>query len=263
VRRSLIAAAVAIACSLGAAAPAHAATACRNQRPVVLVHGTFENSVDNWSALRPQLTALGYCVFAIDYGQRPPGSPIGGTAHVADSAGQLAAFVDRVLAATGTSQVDIVGHSQGGMMPRYYLKHLGGASKVHALIGLVPSNHGTTASGIANLVAAIPGASAAFAQGCPACTDQFTGSAFLRDLNAGGDTIPGVAYTVITTRYDEVVTPYTSAFLSGPGVRNIVVQSQCPADVTEHIGISYDPIALHDVRNALDPAHATPVGCLG
>jgi triacylglycerol esterase/lipase EstA (alpha/beta hydrolase family) len=149
------------------------------------------------------------------------------------------------------------------MMPRYYLKELGGASKVHALIGLVPSNHGTTASGIADLVAAIPGASAVFAQGCPACTDQFTGSPFLGDLNAGGDTVAGVAYTVITTRYDEVVTPYTSAFLSGPNVRNIVVQNQCPVDITEHVGISYDPVALHDVRNALDPAHATPVGCTG
>ena len=35
------------------------------------------------------------------------------------------------------------GHSQGGMMPRYYLKFLGGASKVDDLVGLAPSNHGT------------------------------------------------------------------------------------------------------------------------
>jgi hypothetical protein len=34
------------------------------------------------------------------------------------------------------------------MMPRYYLKFLGGASSVHTLIGLAPSNHGTTLDGI-------------------------------------------------------------------------------------------------------------------
>ena len=40
--------------------------------------------------------------------------------------------------------LDLVGHSQGGMMPRYYVKNLGGAAKVDDLIGLSPSNHGTT-----------------------------------------------------------------------------------------------------------------------
>ena len=40
------------------------------------------------------------------------------------------------------------GHSQGGMMPRYYLKFLGGAAKVAKLVGLAPSNHGTTVLGL-------------------------------------------------------------------------------------------------------------------
>ncbi len=35
------------------------------------------------------------------------------------SAPQLAAFVDKVLAATGASKVDLVGHSEGTVMPRY------------------------------------------------------------------------------------------------------------------------------------------------
>ena len=38
----------------------------------------------------------------------------------------------------------MVGHSQGGMMPRYYIKFLGGADKVDDLVGLAPSNHGTS-----------------------------------------------------------------------------------------------------------------------
>ncbi|OEV22738.1 lipase, partial [Streptomyces nanshensis] len=53
-------------------------------------------------------------------------------------------------------QVDIVGHSQGGMMPRYYLKFLGGAPKVNALVGIAPSNHGTTLSGLAALADQFP-----------------------------------------------------------------------------------------------------------
>jgi triacylglycerol esterase/lipase EstA (alpha/beta hydrolase family) len=268
---------VLVAASWCSAATAHAAVdpvppppgandwSCRpsaaHPRPVVLVHGTFENRANNWAALSPLLKADGYCVYALDYGQRPAGNPFAGTAHVADSARELAVFVDRVRSASGARKVDIVGHSQGGMMPRHYLRFLGGAAKVRALIGLTPSNHGTTVGGITALVAAIPGAAATFAAGCPACTDQFVGSAFLARLNAGGDTVPGVAYTVVTTRYDEVVTPYTSAFLRGPGVRNIVVQDQCPADVAEHLAISYDPIALRNVRNALDPAHAVPPRC--
>ena len=74
------------------------------------------------------------------------------------SAGELNAFVDKVLAATGAAEVDLVGHSQGGMMPRYYLKFLGGAAEVHTLVGLSPSNHGTTLDGLSILASFFPGA---------------------------------------------------------------------------------------------------------
>jgi triacylglycerol esterase/lipase EstA (alpha/beta hydrolase family) len=90
------------------------------------------------------------------------------TGPIEGSAGQLSSFVDRVLSATGASQVDIVGHSQGGMMPRYYLKNLGGATKVHTRVGLAPSNHGTTLDGLFTLASHFPGANASFAD-CPAC----------------------------------------------------------------------------------------------
>jgi triacylglycerol esterase/lipase EstA (alpha/beta hydrolase family) len=229
-------------------------------RPVVLVHGTFENQANNWNALAPLLANHGYCVFSLNYGGLLFGQ-IGATGEIGSSAGELAAFVDRVLAATGATRIDIIGHSQGGMMPRYHLKNLGGAAKVHALIGLSPSNHGTTLDGIATLAAAFPQGGDAFSGSCPACTEQLTGSDFLTALNAGGDTVAGVVYTVITTRFDEVVTPYTSAFLSGPAVTNIVVQDQCALDAVDHTAIPYDHIALRDVLNALDPAHAAGTVC--
>jgi triacylglycerol esterase/lipase EstA (alpha/beta hydrolase family) len=230
-------------------------------RPVVLVHGTFGDMTDSWQALSPLLANHGYCVFALDYGGSP-GSPIQAYGDIPTSAGQLAAFVDQVRAATGAPQVDIVGHSQGGMMPRYYLKNLGGAADVHTLVGLAPSNHGTDLDGLTGLLTAFPGGSALVGSVCAACSQQIAGSPFITALNAGGDTVPGVHYTVIETRYDEVVTPYTSAFLSGPDVSNITLQNQCLLDFADHLAVIYDPVALHDVLNALDPAHATPAFCV-
>ncbi|MBJ6646924.1 esterase/lipase family protein [Streptomyces griseoincarnatus] len=231
-------------------------------RPVVLVHGTFGNSVDNWLGLAPYLKNRGYCVFSLDYGQLPGVPFFHGLGPVEKSAEQLDAYVDRVRAATGAAEVDIVGHSQGGMMPRYYLKFLGGAAEVNALIGIAPSNHGTTLSGLTALLPYFPGAEDLLSSATPALADQIAGSAFLTKLNAGGDTVPGVRYTVIATKYDQVVTPYRSAFLTGPNVRNVVLQDLCAVDLSEHLAIGLlDRIAFHEVANALDPARAKRTTC--
>ena len=211
--------------------------------PVVLVHGTFESATDNWLTVSPQIKAAGYCVFALDYGNR-------GTGDIPTSAGELQRFVDAVLLATGARKVSLVGHSQGGMMPRWYLKFLGGAAKVDDLVGLAPSNHGTTN----------PGALVAGATVCPACDQQRAGSSFLQTLNAGDETPGAVSYTSIETRYDEVVTPFTSAFLApGPNTANILLQDACPADVVDHQFIPDDRIALRWTLQALGrPGPADP-----
>ncbi|MFK4226911.1 esterase/lipase family protein [Streptomyces sp. NPDC019890] len=231
-------------------------------RPVVLVHGTLGNSVDNWLALAPYLVNRGYCVFSLDYGQLPGVPLFYGLGPIDKSAEQLDTYVDKVLTATGASKADLVGHSQGGLMPRYYLKFLGGADKVNALVGLGPDNHGTTLSGFAKLLPYFPGAEDLLNAATPGLADQVAGSAFLTKLNAGGDTVPGVRYTVIASRYDEVVTPYRTAYLEGPNVRNVLLQDLCAVDLSEHLAIGlFDRIAFHEVANALDPAHATPTNC--
>jgi hypothetical protein len=147
------------------------------------------------------------------------------------------------------------------MMPRYYLRFLGGASYVHTLVGLAPSNHGTTLDGLFTLASYFPGADAFMGTLCPACEQQAAGSAFLSTLNAGHETVPGVHYTVIESANDEVVTPYTSAFLSGRNVTNILLQSQCVLDQGEHLSMPYDHIADADVLTALDPAQPQQPAC--
>ncbi|MGW7817289.1 esterase/lipase family protein [Streptomyces puniciscabiei] len=240
-------------------------------RPVVLLHGTWANAYDDWGLMSPYLKQLGYCVFAAEYGGAP-GTPVKATAHVPDSARQIADYVDRVLKATGAHQVDLVGHSQGGgPTPRWYLRFDGGTdpahperNKVHSLIGLAPSNHGTTGSGLGTLTTKLGLNKPASLVLGEAYEDQLVGSEVNTTLDRDGDTQPGVSYTVIATGLDEVVTPYTHQFLTaGPGatVKNLTIQDVCREDASEHLSIAYDSNAAQLVRNALDPTHAEPVRC--
>jgi triacylglycerol esterase/lipase EstA (alpha/beta hydrolase family) len=233
--------------------------------PVVLVHGTFENMNDNWGAASPLLADAGYCVYAFNYGGASSGSDIQGTGETAASAGQLATFVRKVLTATGAAKVDLVGHSQGGMMPRYYIDFLGGSATVDKLVALAPSNNGTTLDGITALgtqLGLLEPVNNFLSGVCEACVEQEVGSSFLASLNAGGETVPSVSYTVIETKDDEVITPYANAFLpAASNVTNILVQNQCVLDASDHLEIAYDPIAMTDMLNALDPSAHLPIPC--
>lgn len=78
----------------------------RGQRPFVFVHGTF-GSGDNFAHVARLLGSNDFCqdrIIAIDYNSLgdQPGTD-----------GQLDAAIDEVLAATGFTQVDLAGHSQG------------------------------------------------------------------------------------------------------------------------------------------------------
>jgi pimeloyl-ACP methyl ester carboxylesterase len=232
--------------------------------PVILVHGTIENQNDNWQAASPILANHGYCVFSLNYGGASANAPLQGTGDIAASAGQLSAFVNQVLAATGAPKVDIVGHSQGGMMPRFYLNFLGGAGKVDKLVGLAPSNFGTTLDGLTSLgmvLGLLAPVNVGLTTFCTSCVQQEVGSAFLQQLNQM-PTVPGVQYTVIETKGDEVVTPFRNAFLpAAANVTNILVQDQCPLDASDHVELANDPIAMQDMLNALDPANPVQVHC--
>ncbi|MFT4049840.1 MAG: alpha/beta fold hydrolase [Solirubrobacterales bacterium] len=238
--------------------------------PVLLMHGLGSNMGENWGTLSPLLKNNGYCVYAMNYGETALSiGRIFGLASDFESPKELAAFVDRVRASTGAAKVDIVGHSEGGQMPNYYLRFLGGGAKVHTLVGLAPDNHGTDVSGLLKLAnqlsIAIPPLSTviygALNWQSPALAQQKFDSDYMRALTSLPDTVPGVKYTVIATKYDSVVTPYKSAFLSGPGVTNITIQDKCALDFSDHIGLAWDHVALREVLNALDPAHAHGTLC--
>jgi triacylglycerol lipase len=241
--------------------------------PVVLVHGLLANETDNWQTYAPLLADNGYCVFALTYGNdlstQAPLDDLGGLAPMEQSARVLSAFVDEVLSATGAAKVDLVGHSEGATMPYWYIKFDGGATKVANMVGLAPLVHGTyTALGTAALDELLTALGASqteesiAAASCQSCAEFSPTSAFIQQLDAGGVTVPGVTYTQIMTRYDELVVPYTSGIVIAPNSTNIVVQDQCSLDFADHVALAADPVAAQDVLNALDPAHSRPVPCV-
>ncbi|MET8828084.1 alpha/beta hydrolase [Streptomyces sp. NPDC004610] len=231
--------------------------------PVVLVHGLGANSWDNFLTLAPKLRAAGYCVFSETYGRTVLGGLAGGLAPMAQSAAEVGAFVDRVRERTGAAKVDIVGHSEGSTVPAYYIKYLGGAAEVDDFIGFGSNFRGTTLNGLASLAAALGLQGLLTGVGCGACTDYLPGSAFLAKLNDGPVAVPGPTYTSIVTRYDRVVTPYTSGLLTGGNadVTNIVLQDVCAYDSAGHLGLAIDPNVAHLVLNRLDPENSEPFRC--
>jgi triacylglycerol lipase len=240
-------------------------------RPVVLVHGLLANQTDNWQTISPLLANRGYCVYSLTYGTNPsasfPGYTPGGLIKMEESAPQLAAFVDRVRAATGAAHVDIVGHSEGSLMPDYYVKFLGGDRVVRHYVGITTLWHGTNLGGLASVdqlakaFGLSGGAEQAVSGFCASCPEFLAGSDFLAKLREGGIAVPGVAYTSIVTRNDELVSPYTSGIESAPNMTNLVVQKQCPLDQAEHVSMAADPVVAQDVLNALDPKHPEAVPC--
>jgi hypothetical protein len=201
-----------------------------DRAPILLVPGTTLNPQVEYSwNWEPALRKLGrpFCTVTL------PENAMGDI----QVAGEYVVFAIRRMHARSDRRVDIIGHSQGGMVPRWALRFWPRTrDMVDDLIGMSPSNHGT--------VDAIPGCAA----GCaPAFWQQRTGSNFLRALNSYQETFPGISYTSVYTRTDEVVVPNlgpaASSSLHGGGGRiaNVAIQDVCPADVSEHLAIgTYD-----------------------
>jgi triacylglycerol esterase/lipase EstA (alpha/beta hydrolase family) len=225
--------------------------------PVILVSGTGATQGETWGVGAPVLANAGYKVYTFNYGNitPDPNFPIQATDDIRRSALQLAAEVDLVLAETGAPKVILIGWSQGGgILPVYYINNLGGADRVSQLIGIAPSNHGTDLAGLIGFrdlpilgpLAIAPANS--FGQ---ALLQQSIGSEFQQEVYGNGDTRPDVLYTTITSRNDEVVTPYTQQALNGPNVTNIVLQDLYPGLPAGHLGVILSPQVWSVVLDAL------------
>ncbi|WP_432420714.1 esterase/lipase family protein [Nocardia farcinica] len=231
-------------------------------RPVVLAHGTDSTAYSDWSAIGPSLVEAGFCVFAPNYGGAP-GADTFGTGDLLASAAQFGDFVDRVLAETGAEQVDLVGFSQGATVTRYYVNKLGGAEKVGRWVGLASPTYGGVMYGLAPIAQAVPGALEAFALVTSlAAVQQAQGSPTMLAVNEGGDTVPGVEYTTIGSRVDEMIQPFENIALRGQGARNLVLQDLCPPNLTGHFHMVYDPYVRDLLLTVLDPGHAPEPVCV-
>ncbi len=66
----------------------------------------------------------------------------------ASAARRLGEYIDRIRASTGSAQVDIVGHSMGGVVGRYLITRGGGAEVVRNLITIGSPLRGTDLSAV-------------------------------------------------------------------------------------------------------------------
>ncbi|KAF9286651.1 hypothetical protein BGZ88_008987 [Linnemannia elongata] len=233
-------------------------------RPLLLVHGTTL-TLDSWSTWAPLLVKEGYCVFGLTYGKYKDVPLLGGIAPIQNNSQEVANFANNVLARMNATQLDYIGHSQGGILGRYWIKYLDGAGKINRMIGVSPIHHGTTLSGITTFASALhllnPVQSLLDAV-APALYQMIVGSPFMQKLNAGGDTSPGVIHSNIATRYDEIVTPWETCYQDAPGVTNTLLQDLCLLALNEHISIIDSKIALRWALNQLDPSTAKTANCL-
>ncbi|MCF3103886.1 alpha/beta fold hydrolase [Streptomyces roseoverticillatus] len=113
--------------------------------PVLLLHGFIDNR-SVFVLLRRSLRRHGWKqVESLNY------SPL--TCDIRTAARLLGRHVEDICARTGQQRVDVVGHSLGGLIARYYVQRMGGDARVRLLVTLGTPHSGTRA---ASLLAAHP-----------------------------------------------------------------------------------------------------------
>lgn len=192
--------------------------------PILFVHGYAGNG-GNWQEMKARFLADGWQpneLYACNYSF---------TASNTVSATEIGQQVDEIMALTGATRVDIVAFSMGSVSSRYYLKNLGGSTKVDAWVSLAGPNHGTDAVEINNCTF-LP------------CREIAPGSDFLNQLNDGDETPGLVRYYTWRSPCDATINPDESVVLFGA----TNTQTPCIA----HLQMLTDPNVYVGVRNAVD-----------
>ncbi|MGK2963110.1 MAG: esterase/lipase family protein [Gemmatimonadaceae bacterium] len=192
--------------------------------PILFVHGYAGNG-GNWQDMKAKFLADGWQpneLYACNYSF---------TASNVTSAAEIGAQVDEILRVTGASKVDIVSFSIGSVSSRYYLKNLGGTSKVDAWVSLAGPNHGTDAVEINNC-------------SFTPCREIAPGSTFLADLNNGDETPGLVRYATWRSPCDTTINPDESVILFG-ATNNVTA-------CIPHLAMLTDPVVYSQVRAWVD-----------
>jgi hypothetical protein len=212
------------------------------REPVLLIPGTTVDPDEafDWNWV-PALDARGIPHCSVTLPQRTNGD-------IQLAAEYVVAAVRRMHEISGRKVV-MLGWSQGGStLPRWALRFWPDVrERTASLVGMAPLNEtgSLTASALC-----VPGTC------IPAAWQQARGSRFMTALNSRARTFPGIAYTVIYSRLDEVLTPNLDGALSklpaGPNVTNAAVQDVCPLDVSEHLAIVVSPTTFRIAIDAIE-----------
>jgi triacylglycerol lipase len=204
-----------------------------NRHPVLLVHGTGTNAAENWGwNYRNALRERGYAVCTVNLPRR--------SMPDIQRQSEYVVFAVRRIAARSGGKVDVIGHSQGTLQPRWAIKWWRDVRrKVDDYVSLAGPHRGTVAAN----VACLPGFCA------PSVWQMMRASRFLKALNRGDDTPGSGAFTSIYSATDELVQPASTAALDG--AVNVLVQDVCPGRVVPHVGPLWDAVVFALVSDAL------------
>jgi len=225
------------------------------KRPVVVVAGLMQDA-NTVAPLAKGLKAQGFNVTVFV----PPDLGMG---NINDYALLLRKTVNDVVKKTGATQVDLIGHSEGGLTARRYVQTTEDAP-VHTLISMGTPQQGTEVLDLTgsllvdSLLKGFTAASVAFQQ-------MTVGSLFLVDMNEQNDPTPGaVRYLAIGTEKDAITQPVARSAI--PGAEHVVMQQACPGRNAGHFGLLEDAWVRQVVLSvlaggkAVGDCRARPIG---
>lgn len=200
--------------------------------PILLVHGTGVTRRQNfgwnyWTVLPAQ--GFEVCWVALPHG----------ALQDAQVSAEYVAWAIKKIAAATDERVDVLGHSQGGLLPRWAIKWFASGRKVDDYVGLATPNHGTSAADAAS----------AGGRCFESCWQMRRSARFIAALNRDEETPGAISYTSIYTQTDELVQPVGTQDLQGGS--NISLQDLCPGRPVDHVAIVGDAVTFSLVLDAL------------
>ncbi|MHA2202817.1 MAG: esterase/lipase family protein, partial [Candidatus Hodarchaeales archaeon] len=146
--------------------------------PILFLHG-FTRTKGDWSIMKGWFKADGWSdtsLYAYTF-DNPNNCSF---QEYINNANQIKQWVEEILAETGAKKIDLVGHSDGGLSSRYYIKFLGGIDRVDDYVSLGTPHHGDP---IIN----------------SSCRELIP---YIRSLNEGDETPGGILNDTLGIRYD-------------------------------------------------------------